>query len=333
MQRVPDPQVLKVRPRLDWIDQARGIGIILVVVGHALRGLVDADILPATPLVMAIDRGIYAFHMPLFFVLAGLIFLPAARRKPLPVFIAGRAERLIWPLFLWTWIFFALRLFAGAYANSPLGWSEFPFLPLPPRAHFWFLWALFLILVIGAVGIRRPVLATLLLIGLFAANANLQASVWTEQALRHLPYFIAGIAIARLSLIQRARRLGPFPAIMGCVAFLLSVGIAAMSASPQGYPFSLAIGLAAVSGLLLMISYQPLRGSMGALLRRCGVASMAIFLAHTIFSGGIRAALEVAGITGIAIHVLLGGSLGVIGPLLLDRLAGRIGWRRILGFS
>lgn len=50
--------------RLDWIDVARGIGIVAVVVGHVwTRGpLRDA---------------IYAFHMPLFFLLSGLLSRPA----------------------------------------------------------------------------------------------------------------------------------------------------------------------------------------------------------------------------------------------------------------
>lgn len=43
--------------RLDWLDLVKGIGIVLVVWGHTLF-----------PLHSAID----VFHMPLFFILAGL---------------------------------------------------------------------------------------------------------------------------------------------------------------------------------------------------------------------------------------------------------------------
>ena len=48
-------------PRINWIDVARGIGIILVIQGHAL----GAD---------SYRHFIYAFHMPLFFFLSGLVF-------------------------------------------------------------------------------------------------------------------------------------------------------------------------------------------------------------------------------------------------------------------
>lgn len=47
--------------RINWIDVARGIGIILVIQGHALSALVYRHF-------------IYAFHMPLFFFISGLLF-------------------------------------------------------------------------------------------------------------------------------------------------------------------------------------------------------------------------------------------------------------------
>jgi fucose 4-O-acetylase-like acetyltransferase len=49
--------------RLDWVDVARGLGIVAVVVGHVwLRG--------------PIRDAMYSFHMPLFFLLSGLLSRP-----------------------------------------------------------------------------------------------------------------------------------------------------------------------------------------------------------------------------------------------------------------
>jgi fucose 4-O-acetylase-like acetyltransferase len=51
------------RERLDWIDVARGIGIVAVVVGHVwTRG--------------HLRDTVYSFHMPLFFLLSGLLSKP-----------------------------------------------------------------------------------------------------------------------------------------------------------------------------------------------------------------------------------------------------------------
>lgn len=49
--------------RIDWIDVAKGVGIFLMVMGH-------------TSMPDAVNRWIYSFHMPLFFLLSGLVFNP-----------------------------------------------------------------------------------------------------------------------------------------------------------------------------------------------------------------------------------------------------------------
>lgn len=48
--------------RIDWIDVSKGIGVILLVIGH----------MPSIPYV--IQNWIYSFHMPLFFFLSGYTF-------------------------------------------------------------------------------------------------------------------------------------------------------------------------------------------------------------------------------------------------------------------
>lgn len=57
--------------RLAWLDAAKGLGIILVVAGHVwTRG--------------ATRDAIYAFHMPLFFLLAGYSARPRPQRDAIP---------------------------------------------------------------------------------------------------------------------------------------------------------------------------------------------------------------------------------------------------------
>lgn len=48
--------------RIDWIDVAKGIGMILVIMGHTIQ--------------LDVVKPIYAFHMPLFFFLSGLLLAP-----------------------------------------------------------------------------------------------------------------------------------------------------------------------------------------------------------------------------------------------------------------
>ena len=48
--------------RIDWIDCAKGFGILCVIIGH-------------TPISKDLHNFIYSFHMPLFFLLSGFFFL------------------------------------------------------------------------------------------------------------------------------------------------------------------------------------------------------------------------------------------------------------------
>lgn len=132
----------KLDERIEWIDAAKGIAISLVVIGHTLRGLESANLLKFEGAFGLIDKMIYSFHMPLMFLLSGL-FIHKALHQRWFGYIWKHTQRLIWPLVLWTYIFFLCKIVAGGAANDPVGWHNFPFIPLPPRDHFWFLWALF----------------------------------------------------------------------------------------------------------------------------------------------------------------------------------------------
>ena len=91
-------------PRSDWIDATRGLGIILVFYGHVLQ----KAFLPSNEAVGDQFRLIYSFHVPLFFVLSGVVFKPRrdvsariveiASRRLLPFLFFGA---LLAPLWLW----------------------------------------------------------------------------------------------------------------------------------------------------------------------------------------------------------------------------------------
>lgn len=72
--------------RIDTFDILKGIGIILMVIGHTH---LDCD----TPIVSRLNQIIYSFHMPLFFLISGYFFKP----KPFNIGIKGYFKRLIIP--------------------------------------------------------------------------------------------------------------------------------------------------------------------------------------------------------------------------------------------
>lgn len=111
------------RSRVAWVDGARGLGIVLVVVGHVLRGLVSGGILEPAAGVRFADAWIYAFHMPLFFALSGL-FVDRSARRPLGRFTAERLRTLAWPYLVWTLLQGSVQAALSGVTNSQAAFAD-----------------------------------------------------------------------------------------------------------------------------------------------------------------------------------------------------------------
>jgi fucose 4-O-acetylase-like acetyltransferase len=88
--------------RINWIDNAKAIGIFLVVVGHS--SLNDS-----------VEKVVYAFHMPLFFFLAGITF---SNKICLKEFLYKRFRSIIVPYIFFAFATYGLSLIIRKFQNS-----------------------------------------------------------------------------------------------------------------------------------------------------------------------------------------------------------------------
>ena len=276
--------------RLAWVDIARGIGILLVVYGHGQRSI-DPTIMP--PWMLIQNRLIYAFHMPLFFLVSGLFLWPSLRRG-WRSFLRSRAATIVWPYFLWSLVSGLIELTATPWVNSPVTLHDLFLIPVQPIEQYWFLYALFLCqLVALATYPSRAKLAIVAAVGFILAQFFYLGMI--TRSLLFLPFVVAGIGSAGV-----LRRLAQVPGrgqallLLGSLAAfaLLAPGIAAGLTSP---PRMLA---AAMAGSLMVLAVAMLvaRTGRGGLLALLGEASLAIYVLHTIFSAGARILLGFAGV-------------------------------------
>ena len=330
------PTEASTRSRDPSLDVAKGVGIIRVVIGHAWRGLDSAGLIANPWLFQLIDRLIYNFHMPLFFLLSGFTFQSWALRRPVGEAAISRVTRLLWPLVLWTYLFTAARLAAGEAANTQVaGLESLFFFPLPPRDHFWFLWALFLQhlavlalirFVTGPLSARAwAALAALVILASSVTPVGLNA--WTVGAATYAGAFLAGLALGQTT--WRAQ---------GGTAFLLAglifLALQALSFQlPQtlltAQILGIALSLTALAMIQVLSSGRETRLSW--LLARLGVYSMGIYLAHTIFSAGTRAVLG-RFTQDLTAHMIFGTLAGIVGPLLIYAVIRRVGRPSWIGF-
>lgn len=150
------------KSRIEWIDIAKGFGILLVVAGHTM-----SPVMTGYPVMEKICQAIYMFHMPLFFLLAGLVcgkLLKAGRgeRKSL---LIGRAKRLLVPYATWAVIYIPIKLLMEdqvRFEQAPI-WTVL--LGNNPAGQLWFLYVLFLLSVITLFFVYRRSLPVWCVIG------------------------------------------------------------------------------------------------------------------------------------------------------------------------
>lgn len=102
------------RKRYAALDIAKGIGILLVVLGHCPH------------VWLPLKQWIYSFHVPLFFLIAGLVWDRASHEENgflNGAFLAKRALRLLVPGFLWGLFYMLARaLVSRGFRPGCFGW-------------------------------------------------------------------------------------------------------------------------------------------------------------------------------------------------------------------
>lgn len=290
------------------MDAAKGFGIILVVLGHDLRGLISAGVVSNVEIPQFIDRWIYSFHMPLFFLLAGL-FVPQSfnRWSELRIFLEGKLATIAYPYFVWSVLTIALKSCLGSIPNTPRQFSDVLHIIYAPVEQYWFLYALFLIFGLYALA-RRLGLST-------AAITCLSAAVWIfsistrwpilNVALSESFYFCTGALLAGILADDD----GPFrsPAFL-----VLALALSLVGLGKDSQPF------AALAGICFAIALvQLLPKAIARMLGFLGRFALEIYLTHSIISAAVRVLLFHSGINAPPIHLATGLVAGVFVPLAL----------------
>lgn len=128
--------------RNNSLDVAKGIGIILVVIGHVM-----SPVMSGHSVIEWLYSVIYTFHMPLFFFISGYV---AKKLVTKPVdkteLLKQRLFRLIIPYCVWAVIYLPMKIIMAEHVrfSSEYKWYSF-FLGNNPDGQLWFLYVLFII--------------------------------------------------------------------------------------------------------------------------------------------------------------------------------------------
>ena len=309
-------------------DYARGIGIVLVVYGHVLRGLDEAGIIPPGHAIMVSDFAIYTFHMPLFFLLAGMNAEKGLARGG---FLRGKLATIVYPYLLWTLLQGLVQVAMAGSANEPLHLADLARAMLwQPLGQFWFLYALFLCHVMVFVTTAKHVRVAVFALLAYAAG-NYFDSGMVSLAGKFFLFYAAGLLSAGYLKIAINRSTNP----VGILATLLGTGIA-IHLARQGGHFQAPSALPAAflgMALVLQISNVLARTRSLPALKLLGLASMPIYLVHILAASGTRIVLSKLGVTDLGVHLVAGMVLGIAFPLAVFYLAYRYRQEKLAGFT
>ncbi|NBV54901.1 MAG: DUF1624 domain-containing protein, partial [Proteobacteria bacterium] len=150
--------------RLLWPDVTKGLAIILIVLGHVLRGLQSANLLPANFPFQLIDTLIYTIHVPVFFFISGY-FLTLAASQSWPQFLKNKLLWIALPYLLWSALQGSVGVLLAGSTNHTVTWQHVLATPWYPLGQFWFLHAL-LVLQLLLFALRKTPLSFLWLLAI-----------------------------------------------------------------------------------------------------------------------------------------------------------------------
>ena len=335
--------------RLTWLDTAKGLGIVLVVLGHAAGGLIDMNE-PQLSWLHMLMFAIYTFHMPLFFLLSAVL-VPARIMKGRPAFARSIVERIVYPYVIWSILQLTVIYLAGSLVNAPVNdyWTTILSLPWHAVSQFWFLYSL---AILHLLAMLLPSIGAWGFVAMMVVGRILAQTLPIEgilgQTLLFGVFYGFGLVLNAPRLTQ-LRKQRPWMAAVGVGVLLLALPFSIRvdllplfqqdprpsAGSVAGAAWELEVLPMAVLGTAVTIGLaMGLKGPLAAGLAYMGRNSMPIFLAHVIFVAGTRIVLwKLFGPIDLLSLLLLLTAIGLIGPLLLRWIAMRLGVAKILALQ
>ncbi len=312
--------------RIDWVDYAKGICIIMVVMMHSVLGVEKAA--DQTGFMHALVAFAKPFRMPDFFLISGL-FLSVVIDRDWRTYLDRKVVHFAYFYVLWATIQFGFKAPSFAAESS---WSHVGYLYLEsfiePFGTLWFIYLLPVFFVVTKLTRSVPPLA------IWAAAAALEmmhiATGWTviDEFCSRFVYFYSGywFAASVFALSDRART-RPVLAIAGIALWAIVNGVLVESGTSEWPIVSLALGLAGASAIIVAATLLA-RAHWLTFLRYCGEHSIVIYLAFFLPMAVTRTLLLKTGvISDIGTVSLIVTIAGVAGAVLIWRAALAVGAR------
>jgi len=317
------------------LDYARAIAIVLVVFGHALRGLMGAGYVSEDGWAFTTDYLIYTFHMPLFLLISGALFAPE-KFVGLGGLLGKLGVLVVWPYLLWSLVQGAAQVTmasSGAVNNADASWIGLLQIGWVPIGQFWFLYALFFAQILAFLAYKRlPVWLTAVFAFFVFTYLGPRASEVPILVAYGCFYFALGM-LARKHEIM-AKLPSSWSGALALLAAGLLVAIACyMTNIPAYMPIPAAIMLSAATISVCKALAKGLAGSKaGWWMAIVGQCSMGIYVLHILVIGVVRLVMtRFIGVTDPALLLVVLTIMATAIPIAVQLAALRLGVEKWIG--
>jgi uncharacterized membrane protein YcfT len=306
--------------RIDWVDYAKGICIVMVVMMHSVLGVELAA--AQTGFMHLVVMFAKPFRMPDFFLISGL-FLSVVTARDWRTYLDRKVVHFAYFYLLWVTIQFGFKAPSFAAETS---WSHVGFLYLEsfiePFGTLWFIYLLPIFFVVTKLTRKMPPLVVLTVAAALEMAHVLTGWTVIDEFGARFVYFYSGYLFAPyvFALSDRARA-RPALALAGLALWAVVNGSLVGFGASEWPLVSLALGLAGACAIIvtgtLLARMQWLN-----FLRYCGEHSIVIYLAFFLPMAATRTLLLRSGlIPDIGTVSLIVTVVGVVGALAIWRIA------------
>lgn len=139
------------KKRLEWIDIAKGIAIICVVVGHVVASYHESGIYLNNTWWNFFHQVIYSVHMPLFVLLSGILFSLSNRKDIVKRKIIKKIIDYGIPYVTFSVLWVLMKAILSPITNNPVSVTDLVLIGVYPISFMWYIYALLIMQIIQII--------------------------------------------------------------------------------------------------------------------------------------------------------------------------------------
>jgi len=329
--------------RINWIDFAKGLCIILVVTGHIINGYLVTYSMQHSNLLI-FSRILYLFHVHVFFFIAGMFFYQSFYKRGKKDFVVEKLKTILYPYFLWSIIQGCVEIAFSHFTAVPLSMGQLFAILYRPISQFWFLYSLFVMNFLFALFADQGKKAITLLMAtsVILYFINIPTTFFDLGNMsKFMIFFICGMLFKQFKIDDRVSLITNFSTVMAvaCLFVVFSHFSVANEVLLHAFLipslFGIIIGKLFVFCLssmgifmIILLSQYLCKFRIFSFISMIGTYSLAIFCAHGLFGSGCRIILnQFFDCLDPVVFIPLSIISGIVFPVVLYRMAATLDMR------